>query len=734
VAVSLGGRSQSGPLATSGVSFQDIREMVWPNSNQDFASIFNIRTFSDANVCISSIVAPKKPKRFAVDDFDYEIKVEFINESLGNLEESEGAFLELEELAQSGDPTPLLDRIFRLAHNLKGGSRAVGFADVATFTHELENLVLKIQKGGVPLNSDVVSTLLRSNDRLIEMLHGLKGDLNARFDCSDLIAEIQEWLSGPAPGAAREEGPTGSTTVLEDAFSSSHHEASPANEPVDTTTKESLGEAFGESAPIDLDSAPSAPDASAFFQTPIVEKPPQVEPAIVSQEMESSDAPEASAVALRDGVEAKAVVPAATGAASESNASRQNAADTEVIRVGLPKIDLLNDLVGELIVLQSVVVSQLETTASRKALSSVMAVSKIAKNIQEIAMGFRMLPVKPLTQKLQRTVRDTAKVVNKSVDFVVEGEAIEIDKSVLDRITDPLIHILRNGVDHGIEAPTQRLQHGKPEAGRIVLRFENEGNNLIVTVTDDGQGIDPVVVRNKALEKGLVRPDQSLSEKQTLNLILLPGFSTKATTSEISGRGVGMDVVKTNIEQIGGHVEISSEKGKGSCFRLQIPLSLSVIDGLVVKSATGRFVVPISQVEETVNLKGQQIVADRTGMLPCFDLRGQLVPLIDLDAAIENRPSKTISNQDQSTTALIINVEGRPAGLRVEEILRTQQIVIKPLSREFSHQKGWIGSCVLGDGLPTLILNPAELLSGRLRFELETSNAVSSNSRWGRSA
>lgn len=615
-----------------------------------------------------------------MDDFDLEIKTEFINESLTNLEQSEEAFLELET---SDDPKPLLDRIFRLAHNLKGGSRAVGFGDVAEFTHQLENLVLKIQKGVVELNSEVISTLLRSNDRLIEMLNGLKGSFDARYDNKDILQEIEGWLSGQLAQVQ--------ASPKEPIFES----VMPVEQELDAANP-------GETS-FDLDEGPAVPDVSAFFSPakhaepeplPIQVPVPVLEPVASKPETKPGVKPEAKPESKSSGA----------------------AADSEAIRVSLSKIDVLNDLVGELIVIQSVVQSQTEQIASRKLAASVQQVAKLAKSIQEISMGLRMLPVKPLVQKLQRTVRDTAKALGKEIDLRVIGESMEVDKSVLDRLVDPLIHILRNGVDHGVESIADRKAIGKNPVGRIELSFENEGNFLVVVVKDDGKGIDSNIVKAKAIEKKLINSTQALSDKQILNLIFHPGFSTKAVTSEISGRGVGMDVVKTNVEQIGGSVDLATVRGAGSEFRIKIPLSLSVIDGMVVSSGGSRFVIPLSQVLESVNLKNFSLFEDQKGVMPSFELRGQIVPLVHLDEALGMRRLTSAATQ---TTALIVLLDGRQVGIRVSEIVRSQQIVIKPLSGDLGCQKGWIGSCVLGDGLPTLIVNPSDLLSGRIRFGLD---------------
>lgn len=567
-----------------------------------------------------------------MDDFDREIKTEFINEALMNLEEAEASFMELES---STERKPLLDKIFRLAHNLKGGARAVGFGDVAEFTHHLENLVQKIQRGEITLTSDLVSTLLKSNDRLTEMLSELKGNLEAKFNNGDLLSEIGKALSGQ-PLSAAVEAP-----------------------------------AFNEIPVAELPTA--VPNAADFFDTPTA---------------------------------VLAVAPAQAPASSTKASEKEN----EIIRVSLSKIDSLNDFVGELIVLQSVIQQQATRNTSSQLATSIGMMVKISKSIQSLSMSLRMLPVKPLVQKLQRVVRDTAKSLDKNVRFDILGDQLEIDKSVLDRLGDPLVHILRNAVDHGLESTADRTAKGKSAEGNVRLSFAHEGNHLIVEVSDDGKGIDAEVLKKKALEKKLIAESHNLTEKQLINLIFHPGFSTKAVTSEISGRGVGMDVVKTNLENIGGQVDITTQVGKGSVFRMQIPLSLAVIEGLVVVSERNRYVIPLSQVQETINLKTQKVFNSKLGIGSCFELRGTVVPIVGIDAALVGRNE----TRESENTALIVSVAGQLAAVVVKDVVRAQQIVIKPLTNGIQAQKGWIGSCVLGDGLPTLILSLVDLLEGRL--------------------
>lgn len=603
-------------------------------------------------------------------DFELEIKKEFIQEALLNLEEAEGSFMELES---APDPAPLLDQIFRLAHNLKGGSRAVGFGDVAEFTHQLENLVLSIQKGKVSLSSPLITTLLRANDRLVEMLTGLKGNLDARYQNADILADIQAWLDGKVAAE------------------------SPAPEAAPIMETPSVPETDPSAPLISLDAAlPVVPTATDFFDAP-----PPVETPVAT----TPPPPAAPALA------------SAPPPANPKGGDKEK--EDEVVRVNLSKIELLNNHVGELIVLQSVIQQQ-ALESDPVLIASIRQMMKLSKDIQALSMSLRMLPVKPLVQKLQRVVRDTAQALDKDVQLQLSGEQLDIDKTVLDKIADPLIHILRNAVDHGLENKADRLQSQKASLGIVHLSFANEGNHLVVEVVDDGKGINPAVIRRIALEKKLITETQALTDKQLIHLIFHPGFSTKTETSEISGRGVGMDVVKTNVEKIGGQVEIQSVIGKGSTFRIQIPLSLAVIEGLVITSEKNRYVVPLSQVQETLNLKNLSVHANKLGIGSCFELRGTVVPIFGLEELLGSSGPK----MDASGTALLFNVQGQLIAIAISDIVRAQQIVIKPLGNGLYPQRGWVGSCVLGDGLPTLILSPVDLLEGRVQASGPSSSEI----------
>jgi two-component system chemotaxis sensor kinase CheA len=260
--------------------------------------------------------------------------------------------------------------------------------------------------------------------------------------------------------------------------------------------------------------------------------------------------------------------------------------------------------------------------------------------------------------------------------------------------------------------PEERIAADKEPLGKVKLGFSNEGNYLIITVQDDGHGIDAERLRSKALQKGIISETQSYTEKQLLHLIFNAGFSTKEQTSEISGRGVGMDVVKTNIEKIGGQVDLQTNLGFGTRFDIKIPLSLAVIEGLVVKTSGGRFVVPLNQVQETINLADLHIHSNKLGMGDCIEMRSSVVPLLSLDSILGSNKEKT-QNANQGI-ALVFEVNSQLIAVSVQEVVRSQQVVIKPLGNGIKGQKGWVGTCVLGDGLPTLILSPNDLLENRI--------------------
>jgi two-component system, chemotaxis family, sensor kinase CheA len=391
------------------------------------------------------------------------------------------------------------------------------------------------------------------------------------------------------------------------------------------------------------------------------------------------------------------------GAASSKSAAKKDS----VVRVDTTKLDHLVDMVGELLVAQALV-TQNPIVAEHDGLSKDVAqVAKITREVQEIAMSMRMVTLQQTFQKMGRLARDVSQKANKLVDFTVTGEDTELDRNVIEEIGDPLMHMVRNAVDHGIESSDVRVAAGKAARGHLHLHACHQGGNIVIEITDDGHGLDPEKLIRKGIEKGLVSADEQLTEQQAFGLIMQPGFSTAEKVTDISGRGVGMDVVKRNIDKLRGKVEISSRKGQGSKFTVRLPLTLAIIDGMIVGVGKERFIVPTICIDQSLRPEKEKVftVQNRGEML---QIRGELCPLLRLDALFNIRPERP---PIWELMVVIVYVDGRRVGLVVDELIRQQQIVIKTLGEQFKQVQGTSGAAILGDGRIGLILEASGLLS-----------------------
>lgn len=571
-----------------------------------------------------------------MDDFEIELKHDFLQEARELLQNTEQSFLELEK-----DPSnkTLIDAIFRFAHNLKGTSRAVGFGQIAELTHRAENLLLEIKQDKIFANDHIVSTLLLFNDQVRVMIDGLDENLDAVFDCEKLMQDLDAIIAGevtPPAAAAFEAAPEVSFEAEVTAF---------------------------------------APPAESFEEVPV--------------EMEM----QATVHKLPEKKEVK----------------KEPRKDDETLRVSLNRLEVLNNLVGELVIIQSVVESSLSKSGDVKTARSL---GKLCKDIQDLSMSLRMVPVGPSFQKLARIVRDTSKLLNKKVDLHLIGEETEIDKTVAESLGDPLVHIIRNAIDHGLETPEERLAAGKSEEGVVEVMAFHEGNFLVIQITDDGKGINGQRLIEKAKSKGIIPENMSLSEQQAIELIFHPGFSTKEEVSEVSGRGVGMDVVKTNIESLGGEVKVRSKVGAGSCFRLMLPLTLAIIDGMLIKAGGQQLVVPKGQIQEVIKLE-PGMITKMTGRRPYLTLRNTIVPVFYLE-----EDWGTLTKGEKVDIALIVRHNDQSFAIGITDIMRQQQVVVKPPTKEIMNKHGVMGTTILGDGKPSLIIDLLNLYSRKLRQEI----------------
>jgi two-component system chemotaxis sensor kinase CheA len=360
-----------------------------------------------------------------------------------------------------------------------------------------------------------------------------------------------------------------------------------------------------------------------------------------------------------------------------------------------------------MVILQSVLREQSSTLDSMNLRKTVHQLGKVSKEVQDLSMSLRMLPVKTTFQKMQRIVRDTSQALGKKVNLVLSGEETELDKTVLEYLGDPLVHIIRNAVDHGIESNAARIAAGKPEAGTVHLSAYHQGGRLAIEIKDDGGGINADVLRKKALEKGILRPGQTISERDAIHLIFHAGFSTKEQVTDVSGRGVGMDVVRTNIEKLSGEIEISTKLGQGTTFKIFLPLTLAIIDGMVVKSRNDRFIIPLAHVHESLRPRPDDIQFN-TGFGEVLLLRGENLPLYRLSRLIGEK--STGGKDTKDGIAIIVRATNQPFAVFVDDIVGQTQIVIKQLGRELAYLKGFSGSAILGDGRPALILELPDLI------------------------
>lgn len=629
-----------------------------------------------------------------MDDFEKELKVGFLDEAAQLLSDAEQCFLNLE--TASNDPS-IIEKLFRLAHNLKGSARAVGFADIAEFTHQLESLLLKIKNKEITIQASTINLLLRCNDHINVMVQGLKANLDARFNSQELLAEIGLHLSGQVPASATPAEAASQEVPVQ--------EAAPAETPPTEPQEEPLAEVAEEDVEEEVTPVTAFPDASdpAFAETAknagvdakaLLDDANSVDPGNLDKVVSASFAkPEP----------AQTAAPAQPGA--PSSAAPQQVVD-ESIRVSLRRLDRLMNNVGELVILQAVLNQQKFQVQSMLVQKTIDQLAKITKDIQDISMSLRMVPLKQTFQKMQRIVRDISKQLNKEVLFEMGGEETELDKTVIEQIGDPLVHLVRNAVDHGLESAEDRIKAGKNPQGRVLLRAIHQGDHIRIEVQDDGRGLDAQKLIAKAREKGIIKPNQTLTDDQAHQLIFASGFSTKEQVTDVSGRGVGMDVVRSNVMALQGDIQIDTELGKGTCIRIILPLTLSIIDGMVVKCGEERYVVPITHVYESVQPTKADVVF-ATGLGEVLNLRGENVPLHRLGALLNRKIANGREYWD--SIAIVVRTGKFPFAVLVDDIIGQQQVVIKRLGSEVRNIKGVSGGAILGDGRAALILDFPEL-------------------------
>ncbi|MCO4753269.1 MAG: chemotaxis protein CheA [Bacteriovoracaceae bacterium] len=639
-----------------------------------------------------------------MEDFEQELKMDFLEEAEDLLSHAESAFLRLEEEREDAE---LLNEIFRVAHNLKGTSKAVGFDQMAQLTHIAENLILKLKEGELQVTDAIVSGLLEFKDKVEEMIKGLLDDLDASFEIDSVTANLESLTSGQVSAEAEEVEPQASIEeerVLDNSLFDDSED--PFDEEVVSTEEFPDAAMFEESSEVAEESMVSDAALESLRELGLSEE--ELEglggtPAASADEEALSFQNVEKLPVVESKVEQTPV------AEPKKEAKKESGQKDESIRVNLSRIDNINNIIGELVILQTVL-SQRRYVNIKDELSnkSISMMGKLFKEVQEVAMSLRMLPLKGAFQKMNRIVRDTSKALGKDAKLVMVGEETEVDKTVLERISDPLVHIVRNAVDHGLESDEDRVASGKGK-GVIQIKAFHEGSNLAIQITDDGKGIDHEVIRAKAVEKKIISANSTMTPDEIIQLIFHPGFSTKEQVTEVSGRGVGMDVVKTNIEALGGQVKVESKIGEGSSFKIMIPLTLAIIEGLVINSDGQKFVIPLSQVHELTQVN-EADVEKFTGAAELFRLRGEVMPLFHINKKLGAKVEQKASN-----IVVVVKGLGRSFGVAVDDVLIQQQIVIKKLGEDLRGKQGIMGSAIMSDGMPSLILDLFELFKNDLK-------------------
>ncbi len=582
-----------------------------------------------------------------------EMVEQFVAESEDLLGETEEAFLALDK--DSGN-SEQLDGAFRSLHSFKGNAGFLGYADLEKLSHQAETILDKVRMGEIRGNSELFSLLL----------------------------EIVDFLEDGVKQVARGEQPSipaanGLVSLMQDAVKkfSSNTSAGPA-EP----TKEEVNDPKAEEATVVAEPEPPVK------AVPAKESEPQAQPAAKSTAVQSAKTHEK---------------PAPAGKA---------AAQRQSIRVDVDKLEILLDLVGELVIAEAMVAQNPDLVDLDVSLEnfekSSMHLNKITRDLQDVATKIRMVPLSASFRRMIRLVRDLARKTGKKVDFKIVGEHTEVDKTVIEQIADPLVHIIRNSIDHGIATPANRRELGKPEVGKLTLEAKYVGGEVWISVSDDGMGLNREMILRKAIEKGLVEGDGSaLPNEEVWPLIFQPGFSTAAKVTDLSGRGVGMDVVRRNIENIRGKVDIKSTEGEGSEVILRIPLTLAIIDGMITRVGASRYIIPILAIKETLRanpdditrtMDGQEIIRIRDGFYPVIRVH----ELYGTKSEYVNLPDGII---------VVVESDGKRVCLFVDELIAQQQVVIKGLSEYVGKVSAISGCTILADGTVCLIVDIGGLIA-----------------------
>ncbi|QOP45202.1 hybrid sensor histidine kinase/response regulator [Sulfurimonas paralvinellae] len=647
-----------------------------------------------------------------MDEFQ-EILQDFLVESFELVEKLDEDLVELES---NPEDLELLNGIFRVAHTVKGASSFLNFDVLTHLTHHMEDVLNRARHGELTITPDVMDVILESIDLMKALLETIRDtSSDAGIDVSACVAKLDKITGGTGevetPTVTTPPEEAGATEEIEaeeeKAEESEEDEIDYENmspEEVEAEIERLLAQRQEEDrkkreAKIAAgESVPQMPDEEEAEE----EKAPQEEP------KESAPAPTPAPAVKKEAPkeEAKAAAPA----------KKTPAAVEQTIRVDVKRLDHLMNLIGELVLAKNRLIKINDDVEERyegeeflEELNQVVSiVSLVTTDLQIAVMKTRMLPIGKVFNKFPRMIRDLSRELNKKIELVISGEETELDKSIVEEIGDPLVHIIRNSCDHGIESPDERLAKGKPETGTIALKAYNEGNQIVIQIDDDGKGLDPEMLKNKSLEKGIITEKEadSMSDKEAYALIFKPGFSTAAAVTNVSGRGVGMDVVKTNIEKLNGIIDIDSEVGKGTSIKLKIPLTLAIIQALLVGVQEEHYAIPLASVLETVRISKDEIYTVEGKNV--MRLRDDVLSLVHIGDIFE---VERILDASEHAYVVVLGLGTSKLGLIVDTLVGQEEIVIKSLGDYLKGIEGIAGATIRGDGGVTLIVDVVALMN-----------------------
>ena len=635
------------------------------------------------------------------------------------------------DLVPEAPDSEQLNAIFRAAHSIKGGAGTFGFTILQETTHLMENLLDEARRGEMQLNTDIINLFLETKDIMQEQLDAYKSSQEPDAASFEYICNALRQLALEAKGEVVPAANDAKLTVVDAQNDQADASAPAANSDklriVISRLKENevslledelknlatLSDVVkgSDSLSATLDGGVSQDDLIAVLcfvveQDQIAfETAPAAAPAEPATTVVAEAAPQVPAVAAAPVLKAVPKEPAAAGRQEREKPAR--ASESTSIRVAVEKVDQIINLVGELVITQSMLAqrsNELDPVTHGDLITSMSQLQRNARDLQESVMSIRMMPMEYVFSRFPRLVRDLATKLNKQIELTLIGSSTELDKSLIERIIDPLTHLVRNSLDHGIELPEVRVAAGKSAVGNLVLSAEHQGGNICIEVTDDGAGLNRERILAKAMSQGMA-VSESMSDEEVGMLIFAPGFSTAEQVTDVSGRGVGMDVVKRNIQEMGGHVEIKSKQGTGTTIRILLPLTLAILDGMSVKVSEEVFILPLNAVMESLQPREEDL-HPLAGGERVLEVRGEYLPLVELWKVFDVKGAKT-----EATAGIVVIVQsaGRRYALLVDQLIGQHQVVVKNLESNYRKVPGISAATILGDGSVALIVDVSAL-------------------------